>query len=329
MNPKITIITPSYNQGHYLEQTIDSVLSQNYSNIEYIVIDGGSTDQSVEIIKKYEKYLAYWVTEKDNGQSNAINKGLQRATGEIVNWINSDDYYEPKALKVVAEAFRDKTTNVVCGRGKIIKANGKLVRYSRGTDVYDNNLAKTIGWARMDQPETFFRRSVFQTIGTLNDGLHYLMDRDLWIRYLLSFGLSGVKTNPDILINFRLHDLSKTVSQSTRFQIDHDSFFYSMAHQYHLQEEKEQIKNVCKINEEFILSIPDTIEEKKIRRVLNYYFLKRADEFYAIDERKKAKDCLSMVNPAYLKEHDRKLLGKLKFRNAYVPISLLQLMRKS
>ena len=106
--PKITIITPSFNQGNYLEQTIDSVLSQNYSNLEYIIIDGGSADNSVDIIKKYEKHLAYWVSEKDKGQTNAINKGLKIATGDIVNWLNSDDYYEPDALHKVADAFDEK-----------------------------------------------------------------------------------------------------------------------------------------------------------------------------------------------------------------------------
>jgi glycosyltransferase involved in cell wall biosynthesis len=104
--PKISIVIPSYNQGKYLEETILSVINQNYPNLEYVIIDDGSTDNSVEIIKKYEKYLTYWVSEKDNGQSDAINKGLKKCTGEIFNWLNSDDYLETNALFKIAEAYK-------------------------------------------------------------------------------------------------------------------------------------------------------------------------------------------------------------------------------
>src|SRR4051812_20683804 len=104
--PKITIVTPSYNQGHFLEQTIQSVLDQNYPNLEYIICDGGSKDQSVEIIKKYEKHLAYWCSEKDRGQSHAINKGFERATGDIYAYINSDDFFHPGAFDRVAETWQ-------------------------------------------------------------------------------------------------------------------------------------------------------------------------------------------------------------------------------
>ena len=106
MYPKISIITPSYNQGQYLEETILSVINQNYPNLEYIIIDGGSTDNSVEIIKKYEKNISYWVSEKDHGQSNAINKGLAIATGDIVAWLNSDDQYCEKSLDIISNTFK-------------------------------------------------------------------------------------------------------------------------------------------------------------------------------------------------------------------------------
>src|SRR5688500_3818909 len=98
MLPKISIITPTYNQGHFIEQTIQSVIEQDYPNLEYIIIDGGSTDDTLSVIKKYEKYISYWISEKDKGQSEAINKGFKKATGDVVNWLNSDDYYEPGVL---------------------------------------------------------------------------------------------------------------------------------------------------------------------------------------------------------------------------------------
>ena len=116
MHSSISIITPSYNQGQYLEQTINSVLGQNYPHLEYIIIDGGSTDGSVAIIKKYAEHLKYWVSEKDRGQASAINKGLQYCTGEIFNWLNSDDYLQPGALQKIANAFSEKTVDLVAGK---------------------------------------------------------------------------------------------------------------------------------------------------------------------------------------------------------------------
>ena len=136
--PRISIVTPSFNQGKYIEQTIQSVLSQNYPNLEYIIIDGGSTDGTVEIIKKYEQQLTYWISEPDKGQTDAINKGFAKCTGEIFNWINSDDYYSPNSLHIVAEVFSENpTAKVVCGlengfyneqQSKIVNHPGSIIK---------------------------------------------------------------------------------------------------------------------------------------------------------------------------------------------------------
>lgn len=326
--PKITIITPSFNQGQYLGQTIQSVLNQGYPNLEYIVVDGGSTDNSIEIIKKYENRITYWETEKDKGQSDAINKGLIRATGEIVNWINSDDYYEPNALFAVAEAFRESSINVVCGRSRLFRNFNETLSYSKGTDIYPNNLAKTIGWSRIDQPETFFRRSVIEKMGLLDTSLHYLMDRDWWIKYLFIFGLKGVAKIEDVLVNFRLHNASKTVSQKEKFQVEHDSFYYSLAKEFNLYKYMNLYKEVCAINENFTIQMVDTYNQALVERALNYYTLLRANELYAQNDRHKAQILLEQIEKKWLAETDTALYNKLYWRNKYVPQFVINLLRK-
>ena len=191
-------------------------------------MDGGSKDNTVDVIKKYEKHISFWVSEPDKGQSDAINKGLKRATGEIVNWLNSDDFYEPNSLHTVAENFQDPSVKVVCGRSNLFKGKYEIVQESKGTDVYDNNLAKTIGWARIDQPETFFRKSALDIMGLVDPNFHYVMDKEWWIRYLLHFGLNNIKKIDNKLVNFRLHEESKTVSQKDLFGVETASMYYNI-----------------------------------------------------------------------------------------------------
>ena len=327
---KISIITPSFNQAQYLEQTILSVLNQNYPNLEYIIIDGGSTDGSVEIIKKYEKHLAYWVSEKDNGQSEAINKGIKKSTGEIINWLNSDDYYEQDTLHKIANAFSNKETNVVCAHGKIFDSKTNTTLYiSNGTDIYDNNLPKTIGWARIDQPETFFRKSVFDTLGLLNPDLRYLMDREFWLRYLFFYGLNGIKKMDAVIVNFRIHPQSKTSNQKSFFQIEHDTLFYQLAKQHSLHSHQNFIKQNFSINEDIEMTMinSDNFPEL-IGRALNYYLLLRANEFYASDQKKNAQKILAQIKINLLSDKDRQLYKKLHFRNKFIPVPVLNLIRK-
>jgi glycosyltransferase involved in cell wall biosynthesis len=172
--PKISIVTPSYNQGKYLEETILSVIKQNYPNLEYIIIDGGSTDNSVEIIKKYEKYLTYWVSEKDNGQSDAINKGLKRCTGEIFNWLNSDDYLEPNALFKIAEAYKKNPQKKVFCFGMYHFVDGEKKLFEKQNNP-ENELQCYCN-PIMQQPSMYYSMDAIKLLGPINLYLHYSMD---------------------------------------------------------------------------------------------------------------------------------------------------------
>jgi len=209
--PKISIVTPSFNQGQYIEQTICSVLNQGYPNLEYIIIDGGSTDNTVEIIKKYESKLAYWVSEPDLGQSDAINKGLKYCTGDIFNWINSDDWYEPNALFNVANAFMNNSTaQFVSGYENRIEETGMINLYT-GTYLKPS-IEETIDLCEVAQPSTFFKLDTIKKVHGVSEDLHYIFDAEMWVKLLLQYGQNHFVKIKMVLVNFRLHADSKTVS---------------------------------------------------------------------------------------------------------------------
>ncbi|MFH2008153.1 MAG: glycosyltransferase family 2 protein [bacterium] len=233
--PKISIVTPSFNQGAYLEETIRSVLLQGYPNLEYFVIDGGSNDSSVDILRKYDRFLTAWVSEPDAGQSDAINKGLRLCTGELFNWLNSDDTYEPEALFRVARtarAYPEKTLVCAVERG-MNHVGEESTGISSGTTLADT-LEETLLAAHIDQPATFFRREALERIGPLDAALHYKMDSDLWLRYLLLFGMSGIAKTNDILVNFRYHEHSKSVAFQERFDRERILLQRRLARSFHL-----------------------------------------------------------------------------------------------
>jgi len=176
----VSIITPSFNQANYLEQTLRSVLEQDYARIEYIVIDGGSTDGSVEIIRKYKDRFAYWVSEKDNGQAEAINKGLIRAKGEIVAWLNSDDYYLPKTISEVVKAFEENPDILmVYGDVLAVDEQGQTINVLKYRQLSFEDL---LCFQIIGQPSVFFRRAALGKAGLLDASLHFLLDHHLWMR---------------------------------------------------------------------------------------------------------------------------------------------------
>ncbi len=181
MYPKISIITPSFNQDQFLEATILSVLGQNYPNLEYIIIDGGSTDRSVEILKKYQAHLAYWVSEKDRGQTHAINKGFKRASGEVVNWLNSSYLLPQGALWRLAEAIQNNPrADVYYGDYLAVDAAGHPL-YARKMGPY---MYRALFWGRQlsSQPAVFIRRHLFESLGYLDENKDFCMDTEFWIR---------------------------------------------------------------------------------------------------------------------------------------------------
>ncbi len=205
--PKISIITPSYNQCQFLEETILSVLNQDYPNLEYIIIDGGSTDNSVKIIKKYENRLASWVSEPDKGQTHAINKGLNQSTGEILNWINSDDLLSVGSLNIIGKAFSSDSEADFCfGDFSMIDDKGRII-ISRKNPLYR---FRTLFYGRQlsCQPAVFFRRSVLERIGYLDETLAFCMDLEFWIR-AASKGMTFRQTKMLIAVA-RMHRGSKT-----------------------------------------------------------------------------------------------------------------------
>lgn len=212
--PKISIVTPSYNQAAFLGKTIESILSQQYPNLEYWVMDGGSTDGSVDILKRYGQRLR-WVSRKDNGQTDAINQGLRQTSGEIVAYLNSDDILEPGSLHRVAESFQAHPAALwVTGACRIINQDDRPIRsfvsrykslwlrgYSRNKLCVTNFIC---------QPATFWRRSVHDQIGYFDETLRYVMDYEFWLR-LSKLGAPLVLREP--LASFRIHAASKGESQ--------------------------------------------------------------------------------------------------------------------
>ncbi len=208
--PVFSVVTCSYNQGKFLEETITSVLGQKYPRLQYIIIDGGSTDNSVEIIKKYARDLDYWVSEKDRGQSHAVNKGIARCTGEIFGWVNSDDMFTPGALSAVAKAWMQRPQSIICGHTDLFDSNGTF-DVVRGQGLTLRNMvrfweAENHSWC---QPSTFVPVKALQEIGGLHENLQYAMDYVMLIE-LLAKGLQATYVD-ESLSRWRYHDMSKTV----------------------------------------------------------------------------------------------------------------------
>jgi glycosyltransferase involved in cell wall biosynthesis len=222
-SPLISIITPSFNQSQYLEKTINSIINQDYLRIEFFLFDGESKDDSLKIINKYRNQISFFSSEKDSGQSNAINKGLKKCTGEIINWINSDDLLLPGSLDIIAKCFLDNPeTDFFYGDTVIIDQFDRPV-YTLLSLPFDANILK-YGGNLFAQPSCFFHRSVLEKIGYLNEDLHWAMDYEFWMRALHA-GCNFTQI-PHTISAFRIHNQSKSVSNHKKIQ---DEYFYSFS----------------------------------------------------------------------------------------------------
>ncbi|MBC8332755.1 MAG: glycosyltransferase [Anaerolineae bacterium] len=212
MKPLVSVVTPSYNQAQFLEDTIRSVLAQDYPNIEYIVVDGGSNDGSVEIIKKYADRLSWWVSEPDSGQADAINKGLKRARGDIVAWLNSDDIYFPDAISEAVEALQAHPgVGMVFGNAISMDANG----YPLHNQTFDDwGMEDLMCYNIICQPAVFMRRDTLEKVGFLDHSYHYLLDHHLWLRIT---NLAGAQHVDSIWAGARHHRDAKNVARAAEF----------------------------------------------------------------------------------------------------------------
>jgi len=215
---KITVITPSFNQGAFIERTIRSILEQEFDGeLEYLIIDGGSTDNTIEILKKYEDRLS-WISEKDNGLADAVNKGFRMATGEIIGWLNSDDLYRPGTLKLVADFFSHHPECMwLYGKCRIIDENDREIY--KGVTTYKNLLLNTFSYGRLmtenyiSQPAVFFRKKLVEEAGELRTDLRFAMDYDLWLRFGKLYPAAVVR---GYISDFRRHSGSLSENYTAR-----------------------------------------------------------------------------------------------------------------
>ncbi len=301
--PKISIVTPSFNQGQYIETTIRSILLQKYPNIQYVIIDGGSKDKTLAIIKHYESYIYFWTSEPDKGQSDAINKGLKIVNGEIFNWINSDDYLLPKALKTVAELFLKNDALAIGTQSNLIRGN-EFERVNESTIKRKSVLESA--WERgMNQQGLFFSMESIIALKGVDDRYHYSMDLDLWVRFLLTFGQDRYFTDIFVSSVFRLHDNCKSVDgwgQGSPSDRETQALYFRLAN---LLKDSRYFPALnllfpdCKTD---LASLPlhSDVPTQNVEKWLNFGLFLELKKSYHLEHFERAAIISSAINPDYL-----------------------------
>ena len=222
--PRITVVTPSFNQAQFLELTMRSVIGQNYPNLEYFIIDGGSTDGSVELIRKYAAHLDYWVSEKDDGQSDAIARGFDRASGELLGWLNSDDVYFPGALHAIGRACRERPGASIYAGGTAIGADGDGGIKKCSVPPHPRFWFPRMGLMSFGQQASFYSREVYRRIGGLSRHLYMRMDADLWRRLYEADPRAEVISE---MVGFiRFHEATKSSTARDRWIAERDDWLH-------------------------------------------------------------------------------------------------------
>ncbi|MBI4930131.1 MAG: glycosyltransferase [Bacteroidetes bacterium] len=325
--PKISIVTPSYNQGEYLEETILSIVNQKYPNLEYIIIDGGSTDNSVQIIRKYEKYLKYWTSEKDMGQSDAINKGLNEVTGDLFNWINSDDLLEEGSLQKIANTFRKNSDKkIFCFALNYLKGNRKQLFKPKNNP---SDSLQCFCEPIISQPATFFSVDAISSAGIINTHLHYSMDYELWLRMVFLFGNESIYVSDDVIASFRIHDEAKTFKGDENFVNDIGSIFYSLSKKIGLKKYSVVLQEVCQIKKEYSFELPaEKINISLAEHMIIHFLLKWKRNIFSKNDFLSSKLILNKIdfNKEDLSPKERIWLNEMR-RNA-APTSWLEFRAK-
>ena len=270
--PKISIVTPSYNQGTYLEKTIVSILSQRYPNLEYLIIDGGSSDCSIGSIRRYESHITYWVSEPDAGQSSAINKGFQRASGELFGWVNSDDCLAEGALHAVAEMYRrNPSAGAFVGAGDYIDRHDKVLMHKTPVPVTFRSLYDWLELFHFMQPSCFFTRTAWERAGGLDESINYAMDLDLWFKIAQNFSFELTDT---LLSKSLVHAGAKT--KRDKYLSEVDAAFVIMRHGGDAQARKNLDRIAAKLDffEQWLGVITETrifnLLLPRLKRLLGY-----------------------------------------------------------
>ncbi len=323
--PKITLITPSFNQGKYIEQTIKSVLKQEYPNLEYLIYDGGSKDETVDIIRKYEKKISFWVSEPDKGQSDAINKGLHRATGDIFNWLNSDDILENGALHEIGKAFAGNDILSFNGVCRTFKDGDYETTVNTTYTSFASSVEKTLSKVSMGQPSQFYSLKAIREIGGyVNTALSHSMDKELWMRFLFRFGTENVMFTNSVLSSFRLHDESKTVSLYELFRKDDYAIYHSIFEQFNAPDFLKNFVLKQERNKNYKNTWHDGIVKPEL--LFAYFAVRFATEYYTIGDYENCRKCLlyARKNGYPVDSNFLSLLGKVLL----IPEPVINLARK-
>jgi glycosyltransferase involved in cell wall biosynthesis len=317
--PLISVVVPSFNQGKYIEETILSVLNQSYSRFELIIIDGGSTDNTIDVIKNYADRVTYWISEKDKGQTDAIVKGLAKCTGELFNWINSDDKLAEGALQKIADAYiRNNKPDLIAG--DIIMFDDKGKRKVHPRINHHGNLAMTLGFGQMCQPGMFYKTEVVRKT-RINTSFHYSMDVELFFRFNLMSAAWRMVSCEGPLAEFRLHESSKTVMEGkttagSKFFSERTGLFSQYAKSFgdnNLQLKLRQVGFENNSQAE-VLNV-DKEKHQLFSDATNYFFAQQYIEAIHVWDKQTMKSLDRVINWARLHKELRQRIRKLKWKH--------------